>query len=47
MMIDFKNNWNKSRGKEYMQTLKDALEYIENYKDRVIKNELGKHPQSL
>ena len=47
MMIDYKKNWNNSKGLEYMQTLRDALSYIENYKDRVINNELGKHPQSI
>jgi predicted nucleotidyltransferase len=47
MMMDYKKNWNNSRGLEYMQTLRDALTYIENYKDRVISNELGQFTQSI
>lgn len=40
-MIDYKKNWNTSKGIEYMPLLREALTYIENYKDRVISNELG------
>jgi predicted nucleotidyltransferase len=41
MMIEYKKNWNNNKGKEYMSLLREALNYIENYRDRVISNELG------
>ena len=41
MMIEYKKNWNNNKGKEYMPLLREALNYIENYRDRVISNELG------
>ena len=46
-MIEYKRNWNNSKGLEYMPLLREALAYIENYKDKVMKDELGKHTQSI
>ena len=40
-MINYKKYWNTSIGMEYMPLLREALTYIENYKDRVMMNELG------
>ena len=40
-MINYKKYWNTSIGTEYMPLLREALTYIENYRDRVINNELG------
>lgn len=40
-MINYKKYWNISIGMEYMPLLREALAYIENYKDRVMMNELG------
>jgi predicted nucleotidyltransferase len=41
MMIEYKKNWNNNKGKEYMPLLREALNYIENYRNKVISNELG------
>jgi len=40
-MVEFKKNWNNEVGVRYMPLIRSALTYIENYKDRVISNELG------
>jgi predicted nucleotidyltransferase len=47
MMTEYKKNWNNNKGMEYMPLLREALTYIENYKDKVMHDELGKHPQSI
>lgn len=46
-MMYYKKNWNTDLGNEYIPTLKEALAYIENYKEKVMNDELGKHPQSI
>jgi hypothetical protein len=46
-MIEYKKNWNNSKGLEYMSLLREALAYIEKYKDKVMKDELGQLTQSI
>jgi len=46
-MIEYKKKWNTSTGRDYMPLLREALAYIEKYKNRVISHELGEHPQSI
>jgi len=40
-MLNYKKNWNTKIGRNYLPLIREALTYIENYKDRVISNELG------
>ena len=40
-MLEYKKNWNTKIGRDYLPLIREALTYIENYKDRVISNELG------
>ena len=40
-MLEYKKNWNTKIGRDYLPLIRKALTYIENYKDRVISNELG------
>ncbi|MFA7105718.1 MAG: hypothetical protein WC154_00305 [Candidatus Izemoplasmatales bacterium] len=39
-MMDFKSNWNNDKGKEYVNELKEQLEYLDNYRNEMINNGL-------
>jgi len=42
-MLQFKKNWNNEIGESYWNKLEEQLLYLEQYKDRMIKNGLDKH----
>ena len=40
-MMDFKNNWDNEIAQNYVEEIKDQLDYLENYRNEMIQNGLG------
>lgn len=40
-MMDFKNNWDSEIAEDYVEEIKDQLDYLENYRNEMIQNGLG------
>ena len=40
-MMDFKNNWDNEIAQNYVEEIKEQLDYLENYRNEMIKNGLG------
>jgi hypothetical protein len=40
-MMDFKNNWDNEIAQNYVEEIKDQLDYLENYRNEIIQNGLG------
>jgi hypothetical protein len=41
VMMDYKENWNSDRAKEYTEEIKEQLDYLENYRNELIECGLG------
>jgi len=41
MMINYKLNWNSDRAKEYIEEIKEQIDYLENYRNELIECGLG------
>jgi type II restriction/modification system DNA methylase subunit YeeA len=40
-MIDFKSNWDNEIAQNYVEEIKDQLDYLENYRNEMIERGLG------
>ena len=40
-MMDFKNNWDNETAQNYVEEIKEQLDYLENYRNEMIQNGLG------
>lgn len=40
-MMDFKHNWDNEIAQNYVEEIKDQLDYLENYRNEMIQNGLG------
>lgn len=40
-MMDFKNNWDNEIAQNYVEEIKDQLDYLENYRNEMMQNGLG------
>ena len=40
-MMDFKNNWDNEIAQNYVEEIKEQLDYLENYRNEMIQNGLG------
>ena len=40
-MMDFKNNWDNEIAQNYVEEIKDQLDYLENYRNEMIERGLG------
>jgi tetrahydromethanopterin S-methyltransferase subunit F len=40
-MMDFKNNWDNEIAQNYVEEIKDQLDYLENYRNEMMQSGLG------
>jgi type II restriction/modification system DNA methylase subunit YeeA len=40
-MMNFKNNWDNEIAQNYVEEIKDQLDYLENYRNEMIERGLG------
>jgi hypothetical protein len=40
-MMDFKSNWDNEIAQNYVEEIKDQLDYLENYRNEMIERGLG------
>lgn len=46
-MIDFKNHWNTEDAKKYEDEILEQLDYLENYRNEMMQDELGKYSEPI